>query len=152
MSRHDSLSLSLLSRKPSCLAVEVKARRSSFVQGVGAFCLERALNSEGFPAFPHIIILMLIEKSHSIYVVCCGLEREPLDDARRSRVSSVEALPQCVCDQRVIANAIDFNCVFVLHVPCVPRGEARPGRQPARFPARAARGAFFDEPMTYLDR
>ncbi len=85
-------------------------------------------------------------------VACCGLEREPLDDARRSRVSSVEALPQCVCDQRVIANAIDFNCVFVLHVPCVPRGEARPGRQPARFPARAARGAFFDEPMTYLDR
>ena len=130
----------------------MKAWRSSFVQGVGAFCLERALNSEGFPAFPHIIILMLIEKSHSIYVVCCGLEREPLDDARRSRVSSVEALPQCVCDQRVIANAIDFHCVFVLHVPCVPRGEARPGRQPARFPARAARGAFFDEPMTDLDR
>ena len=147
-----TLSLSLLSRKPSCLAVEVKAWRSSFVQGVGAFCLERALNSEGFPAFPHIIILMLIEKSHSIRCVLRARARAPLDDARRSRVSSVEALPQCVCDQRVIANAIDFNCVFVLHVPCVPRGEARPGRQPARFPARAARGAFFDEPMTYLDR
>mgnify|MGYP006098127597 CR=1 FL=1 len=151
MSRHDSLSLSLLSRKPSCLAVEVKAWRSSFVQGVGAFCLERALNSEGFPAFPHIIILNR-KKPQYTGCVCCGLEPRPLDDARRSRVSSVEALPQCVCDQRVIANAIDFNCVFVLHVPCVPRGEARPGRQPARFPARAARGAFFDEPMTYLDR
>ena len=32
-----TFSLSLLSRKPSCLAVEVKA---SFVQGVGAVCLE----------------------------------------------------------------------------------------------------------------
>ena len=143
MSRHDSLSLSLLSRKPSCLAVEVKAWRSSFVQGVGAFCLERALNSEGFPAFPHIIILMLIEKSHSIRCVLRARARAPLDDARRSRVSSVEALPQCVCDQRVIANAIDFNCVFVLHVPCVPRGEARPGRQPAHASPREPREARF---------
>ena len=53
VSRHDSLSL--LSRKPSCLAVEVKA---SFMQGVRwggveAFRLERALNSErAFPRFP----------------------------------------------------------------------------------------------------
>ena len=131
MSRHDSLSLSLLSRKPSCLAVEVKAWRSSFVQGVGAFCLERALNSEGFPAFPHIIILMLIEKSHSIRCVLRARARAPLDDARRSRVSSVEALPQCVCDQRVIANAIDFNCVFVLHVSRVSRA-ARRGRGGSR--------------------
>ena len=104
------------------------------MQGVGAFCLERALNSEGFPAFPHIIILMLIEKSHSIYVVCCGLEREPLDDARRSRVSSVEALPQCVCDQRVIANVSRTRLILIVYLCCMSRVSraARRGRGGSR--------------------
>ena len=78
-----TLSLSLLSRKPPCLALEVKA---SFVQGVGAFCLERALNSEGFPAFAAHIINKLLR-------------------ARASTRSTVEgpraaALRLCVCDQR----------------------------------------------------
>ena len=125
-----TLSLSSLESRP-VWRVEVKA---SFVQGVGAFCLERALNSEGFPAFAAHIINKLLRA--------------------RASPSTLDGRGPCrtACATSVIANAIDFNCAFVLCVPCdVP---ARRGASEARrhFSARAARGAFFDELMTYLDR